>query len=116
MGAAPVDVKKLASGLRGGDRRALARAITLVKSTRADHRGEAEKLLALLLPEAGKSMRLGISGRARRRQVDLHRGVRAARSSPPAIASRCWRSIPRRKRGGGSILGDKTRMAELASE
>ena len=62
MGAAPVDVKKLAAGLQGGDRRALARAITLVESTREDHRAAAEALLALLLPHSGKSMRLGISG------------------------------------------------------
>jgi LAO/AO transport system kinase len=45
-----------------GDRRALARAITLIESTRADHRAEATALLDKLLPAAGKSIRLGISG------------------------------------------------------
>ncbi|MGE0273498.1 MAG: methylmalonyl Co-A mutase-associated GTPase MeaB, partial [Alphaproteobacteria bacterium] len=45
----------LASAVRKGDRRALARAITLVESTRADHRQRAEGLLALLMPETGKA-------------------------------------------------------------
>ena len=61
MGAAPIDVKKLAAALGAGDRRALARAITLVESTREDHRAQAEELLAAILPAAGNSVRLGIS-------------------------------------------------------
>ncbi|MDH3913320.1 MAG: methylmalonyl Co-A mutase-associated GTPase MeaB, partial [Rhodospirillales bacterium] len=52
----------LAEKVLAGDRRALARAITLIESTRADHRAEAEALLARLLPESGRSVRLGISG------------------------------------------------------
>ena len=48
--------------LRRGDRRALAQAITLVESTRPDHRDEAERLIEALLPETGGSLRLGISG------------------------------------------------------
>ncbi|MDQ1430796.1 MAG: GTPase, partial [Actinomycetota bacterium] len=42
-----------------GDRRALARAITLVESTRADHRADAEALLAEVIPHAGRSIRVG---------------------------------------------------------
>src|SRR5215813_11172054 len=48
--------------LLAGDRRALAKAITLIESTRADHRERADALLAAVLPQAGKSVRLGITG------------------------------------------------------
>ena len=53
---------ELAAAIRAGDRRALARAVTLVESTRADHRAEAEKLVEALLPATGAATRLGISG------------------------------------------------------
>ena len=113
MGAAPIDVKKLAEGLRAGDRRALARAITLVESTRADHRAAAEELLALVLPAAGKSMRLGISGApgvGKSTFIEAFGlGLIAAGHRVAVLAV-----DPSSKRGGGSILGDKTRMAELA--
>ena len=56
------DVDGLAGEVRGGNRRALARAITLVESTRADHRVAAVRLLELLSPHAGGAMRVGISG------------------------------------------------------
>ena len=52
----------LVKPLLAGDRRALARAITLIESTRADHRERADVLLAELLPHTGKSVRLGITG------------------------------------------------------
>ena len=54
--------RKVKAAILSGDRRALARAITLVESTRAADREKAESLLAELLPHAGKAMRLGISG------------------------------------------------------
>ena len=52
----------LVKPLLAGDRHALARAITLIESTRADHRERADALLAELLPHTGKSVRLGITG------------------------------------------------------
>ena len=52
--------QELADKIKSGDRRALARGITLVESRREDHRLAAEKLLDLLLPKTGKSIRLGI--------------------------------------------------------
>src|SRR5258708_36842689 len=52
----------LLAPLLAGDRRALAQAITLIESTRADHRERADALLAAVLPHAGKSVRLGITG------------------------------------------------------
>ena len=56
------DPEQLAAALRAGDRRALGRAITLVESSRADDREPANRLLEVLTPLAGKSIRIGISG------------------------------------------------------
>ena len=52
----------LAESVVAGDRRALARAITLIESTREDHRARAEALIGLLLPRTGRAIRIGISG------------------------------------------------------
>ncbi|HWI27365.1 MAG TPA: methylmalonyl Co-A mutase-associated GTPase MeaB [Stellaceae bacterium] len=111
-GAAP-DPQKLAAALRGGDRRALARAITLVESTRGDHREEAEALLAAILPATGNSVRLGISGAP---GVGKSTFIEAFGLAVIAAGHRVavLAVDPSSKRGGGSILGDKTRMAELA--
>ncbi len=113
MRATRIDVRKLAAGVRGGDRRALARAITLVESTRDDHRAAAEALLALLLPDVGKSMRLGISG-----APGVGKSTFIEAFGLTAIDAGHRVAVlavdPSSKRGGGSILGDKTRMAELA--
>ena len=98
--------------LRAGDRRALARAITLVESTRADHRVEADRLLAALLPHAGKSVRIGISGvpgvgkSTFIEAFGLHAIAEGRRVAVLAVD-------PSSRRGGGSILGDKTRLPEL---
>ena len=114
MGAAKTSkAEALAAGVRAGDRRALARAITLVESTRADHRAEANALLSLLLPHTGKSVRLGITGVpgvGKSTFIEAF-GLRVIgeghRIAVLAID-------PSSKRGGGSILGDKTRMEHLA--
>src|SRR5215472_16245158 len=104
---------ELTDAIRAGDRRALARAVTLVESTRADHRTEAEGLVEALLPHTGAATRLGISGPPgagkstfiERFGLDgLKRGHRIAVLAVD----------PASKRGGGAILGDKTRMAELS--
>jgi LAO/AO transport system kinase len=103
----------LASLLIAGDRRALARAVTLAESTRADHRAEAERLVESILPHTGGATRLGITGPPgagkstfiERFGLDgLKRGRRLAVLAVD----------PASKRGGGAILGDKTRMAELS--
>lgn len=112
MASAP-DPKKLARAVTNGDRKALARAITLVESTRADHRDAAEALLAALLPASGGAWRLGISGApgvGKSTFIEAF-GLRAiAAGHRVAVLA----IDPSSKRGGGSILGDKTRMAELA--
>ena len=104
----------LAESVVAGDRRALARAITLIESTRVDHRAEAAALLDKLLPAAGKSIRLGISGApgvgksSFIEAFGLHVIGQGHRVAVLAVD-------PSSKIGGGSILGDKTRMAGLAT-
>lgn len=113
MAAAPIDAKKLGDAVRAGDRRALARAITLVESTRADHRSAAEELLAELLPARDDSVRIGISGAP---GVGKSTFIEAFGLTIIAAGHRVavLAVDPSSKRGGGSILGDKTRMGELA--
>lgn len=104
-----------AEAIRRGDRRALARAITLVESTRPDHRREAAGLLAELLPATGRSLRVGISGAPGAgkstfiQALGLHLTGAGHQVAVLAVD-------PTSTRTGGSILGDKTRMADLARE
>jgi LAO/AO transport system kinase len=103
----------LLRALRQGDRRALARAITLAESSRPDHRDEAEKLIEVLLPETGKAVRIGISGPpGAGKSTFIERFGLAGIALGRRIA--VLAVDPASKRGGGAILGDKTRMAELA--
>ena len=105
--------EKLIAALRQGDRRALARAITLIESTRPDHREAAERLVDSLLRQTGAAVRIGISGppgagkstfieRFGLEGIGLGRRIAVLAVDPSS------------KRGGGAILGDKTRMTELA--
>src|SRR3954453_10077187 len=110
---AAVDVAALAEGVRAGNRRAVARAITLVESRRADHRAKAQELLVELLPHAGAARRVGISGVpgvGKSTFIDqLGVDLTAAGAKVARLAV-----DPSSARSGGSILGDKTRMARLA--
>ncbi|MBV8779168.1 MAG: methylmalonyl Co-A mutase-associated GTPase MeaB [Alphaproteobacteria bacterium] len=104
---------ELAAALRTGDRRALARAVTLIESTRAEHRAEAEKLIAALLPHSGGAIRLGISGppgAGKSTFIERFGLDGLARGRKIAVLA----VDPASKRGGGALLGDKTRMAGLA--
>ena len=99
--------------LRAGDRRALARAVTLVESTRSDHRQEAERLVEALLPHTGGATRLGISGppgAGKSTFIERFGLGGLARGRKIAVLA----LDPAAKRGGGAILGDKTRMTELS--
>jgi LAO/AO transport system kinase len=106
-------VPELAAALRRGDRRALARAITLVESTRPDHRAQADALLAAVLDGTGRSVRLGITGvpgvgkSTFIEAFGLHLIGQGRRVAVLAVD-------PTSQRTGGSILGDKTRMEELS--
>src|SRR5437764_4536501 len=108
-----VTADKLAVDLRNGDRRALAAAVSLVESTRPDHRREAERLIEAILLATGGATRIGISGPpGAGKSTFIERfgldGIgRGHRIAVLAVD-------PGSKRGGGAILGDKTRMTELA--
>ena len=99
--------------IRAGDRRALAAAITLIESTREDDRATAEDLLQALLPHAGGAVRLGISGAP---GVGKSTFIEAFGTRQIAAGRRLavLAIDPSSARSGGSILGDKTRMPELA--
>ena len=109
----PAD-EALIAGVRAGERRALAKAITLVESTRADHRQRAQAVLGALLPDTGKSIRIGISGvpgvgkSTFIEVLGMHLIERGLRLAVLAVD-------PSSSVTGGSILGDKTRM-ELLSQ
>jgi GTPase len=108
-----VTPEKLIAALRRGDRRALARAITLVESTRPDHRVEAERLVETLLPQTGGAVRIGISGppgAGKSTFIECFGLDGISRGRRIAVLA----VDPSSKRGGGAILGDKTRMTELA--
>jgi LAO/AO transport system kinase len=105
-------VSELARQVLDGDRRALARAITLVESTRSDHRDDAEALLADVLPRTGGAFRVGISGAPGAGKstfieaLGLHAVVDGRDVAVLTVD-------PSSTRSGGSILGDKTRMERL---
>ncbi len=96
-----------------GDRRALGKAITLVESSRGDHREEAVELLQAVLPHTGEAIRLGISGApgvGKSTFIDAFGGHVIDQGNRLAVLA----VDPSSSRSGGSILGDKTRMEELA--
>jgi LAO/AO transport system kinase len=109
------DTADLARRITAGDRRALARSITLVESTRADRRAEAAALLDAVLPAAGNAVRVGISGTpgaGKSTFIDeLGSHLTAAGHRVAVLAV-----DPSSQRSGGSIMGDKTRMERLARD
>ena len=105
----------LAAGIRAGDRAMLARAITLIESKRADHRKAAHLLVQELLPLTGKAVRLGITGApgaGKSTTIDVLGIALTTQGHKVAVLA----VDPSSSRTGGSILGDKTRMANLASD
>ncbi len=103
----------LVAGVRDGNRRALAKAITLIESRHPDHRGRGHAVLDALLPYAGKSIRVGITGvpgvgkSTFIEALGLHLIEKGHRVAVLAID-------PSSSVSGGSILGDKTRMEHLS--
>jgi LAO/AO transport system kinase len=106
-------VDELAAAVRSRDRAALPRAITLLESTRRDHREKAQQLLLALMPDAGTGLHVGITGVpgvGKSTTIEalgmslIERGHRVAVLAVD----------PSSTRTGGSILGDKTRMPQLA--
>jgi LAO/AO transport system kinase len=109
------EVQELIDGVGQGDRRALARAITLVESTRADHRAQATAALTELLPRTGTAVRVGISGPP---GVGKSTFIEAFGTHLTSTGHRVavLAVDPSSARSGGSILGDKTRMERLARD
>ncbi|MBN9525271.1 MAG: methylmalonyl Co-A mutase-associated GTPase MeaB [Alphaproteobacteria bacterium] len=111
----PSDLPALGDRLVQGDRRALARAITLVESTRPDHRAMAADLLARVAPAGLVSTRIGISGTpgvGKSTFIEAFGRHLTGRGHKVAVLA----VDPSSARGGGSILGDKTRMTELSRD
>ncbi|GHH58708.1 methylmalonyl Co-A mutase-associated GTPase MeaB [Lentzea cavernae] len=108
-----IDVAEYAKGVLGGNRAVLARAITLVESTRADHRARAQELLVELLPESGGAIRVGITGVpgvGKSTFIDALGTALTEQGHRVAVLA----VDPSSTRTGGSILGDKTRMQRLS--
>ena len=113
--AATPDVAALARRVRAGDRATLARAITLIESKRADHQNKAHQLVQELLPSTGKAMRVGITGApgvGKSTTIDTLGSHLTGKGHRVAVLA----VDPSSTRTGGSILGDKTRMARLATD
>lgn len=108
-----IDLDTCVKGVLDGSRSAVARAITLVESTRADHRELAQRLLTALLPYSGTARRIGISGVpgvGKSTFIDALGTMLTGLGHRVAVLA----VDPSSSRTGGSILGDKTRMARLA--
>jgi len=115
MAARNMPSAELIRGIRAGDRATLARAITLIESKRADHRKTAHHLVQELLPSTGKAVRLGITGApgaGKSTTIDVLGTYLTHKRHKVAVLA----VDPSSTRTGGSILGDKTRMAHLASD
>jgi LAO/AO transport system kinase len=105
---------QLVEGVLAGDRATVAKAITLVESKRADHRARAQELLAALLPHTGGAIRVGITGVpgvGKSTFIDQFGLNLLAEGHRVAVLA----VDPSSSKTGGSILGDKTRMARLAA-
>ncbi|MEL6982744.1 MAG: methylmalonyl Co-A mutase-associated GTPase MeaB [Actinomycetota bacterium] len=106
-------VSERAKAILDGDRRELARAITLVESTRSDHHRQAEELIDELLPHTGGALRIGITGPpgvGKSTFIDTFGRLVVEQGHRLAVLA----VDPSSSSGRGSILGDKTRMASLA--
>jgi LAO/AO transport system kinase len=113
MATSAPDIPALARRLRAGERATLARAITLIESKRADHQNQAHRLVQDLLPETGKAVRIGITGSpgvGKSTTIDALGTYLTGKGHRVAVLA----VDPSSTRTGGSILGDKTRMARLS--
>lgn len=110
-----MDIEQLATGVARGERRALARAITLVESARSDHREQAAALLEALAKTQRQALRIGLSGTpgvGKSTFIESFGMMLTARGLRVAVLA----VDPSSARSGGSILGDKTRMDRLSRD
>jgi LAO/AO transport system kinase len=109
------DVERLARDIRTGERNVLSRAITLIESKRADHRRAAAALTETLLRDTGNAVRVGITGApgvGKSTLIDVLGSMLTKQGRKVAVLA----VDPSSRRTGGSILADKTRMAQLAND
>jgi LAO/AO transport system kinase len=112
-GPAASGADALADAVRSGDRTELSRAITLVESARRDRNEQAQQLLLRLLPDAGRALHVGITGVpgvGKSTTIEALGTMLTGQGHRVAVLA----VDPSSTRTGGSILGDKTRMARLA--
>ncbi|MGB0960441.1 MAG: methylmalonyl Co-A mutase-associated GTPase MeaB [Halocynthiibacter sp.] len=108
-------ISEMAQRILAGERRALARAITLVESSRADHRQQAQELLEALKTHGKTAIRIGLSGTpgvGKSTFIESFGMMLVGRGLKVAVLA----VDPSSARSGGSILGDKTRMEYLSRE
>jgi len=110
-----IDVDSLEAGVTEGDRTSIGQAITLVESVRPDHRARGAALLERLLPHAGGAQRVGITGVP---GVGKSTFIDSLGTQLTSVGHRVavLAVDPSSSRTGGSILGDKTRMGNLAND
>lgn len=111
----PLDYKQFASDVRSGNRTALAKAITLIESANSAHKEQAQRLLQELLPDTGKSIRIGITGvpgAGKSTFIEAFGTLLCGLGKKVAVLA----IDPSSSLSGGSILGDKTRMEQLVRE
>lgn len=112
-GDAPLTLDDYVAGIRKCDRTVIGKALTLVESTRLDHRELAQQLVAALLPFTGKTQRIGITGvpgAGKSTLIDTLGSHLTGAGHQVAVLA----VDPSSTRSGGSILGDKTRMEKLS--
>lgn len=110
---APLTLDDYVAGIRRCDRTVIGKALTLVESTRLDHRDLAQQLVAALLPFTGKAQRIGITGvpgAGKSTLIDTLGSHLTSAGHQVAVLA----VDPSSTRSGGSILGDKTRMEKLS--
>ncbi len=110
-----ISVEELINGIKSGDKRLLGKAITLVESKKPEHRVLAEQLLKEILPYTGKSVRIGITGvpgAGKSTFIESFGKLVVSKGRKVAVLA----IDPSSALNKGSILGDKTRMEELAKE
>lgn len=107
--------EQLIQGIQSGNKRLIAKAITLVESKKAEHRTQAEELLKKIMPFTGKSIRVGITGvPGAGKSTFIENFGRLAIANEKKVA--VLAIDPSSAINKGSILGDKTRMEELSKE
>ena len=110
-----MDIEQLSERVLNGERRALARAITLIESSRADHRAQAAQLLDLLKDADRQAVRIGLSGTpgvGKSTFIESFGSMLTGQGMRVAVLA----VDPSSARSGGSILGDKTRMDRLSRD